>query len=363
VAAADKGTTGDMALINVLIRTNDMPGALKAVDNLAAKLPNDALPDQLRGRIALQTKDTAAARKHFEAGLAKNADYLPALAGLAALDLADKQPAAAKTRFEAALQRNPQNTGARLALAELTARSGGKPEEGLWLTDAVAADPTDATARMLLVDHHLGNNATKARWTRPRPAWWPCPQPELWTGWVRAQRRQQRPAGGEHLHCWRGGAVSALPCCAGRRPQRRRQPSGAAAAVRHAAGSHTRPAAVQQAQVLWPCKRQARPGPGRGPQGADHGRRRPWASAWKATSSCAAGTGRHCRRAAQGGGARPRATRRSTMPPCGRRQGRRAEPGRKSGASSPTTWASCCTWATGPWPAARRPMPRRCTAR
>ena len=163
VAAADKGTTGDMALINVLIRSNDMPGALKAVDNLAAKLPNDALPDQLRGRIALQTKDTAAARKHFEAGLAKNADYLPALAGLAALDLADKQPAAAKTRFEAALQRNPKNTGAMLALAELTARAGGKPDEvAKWLTDAVAADPTDATARMLLVDHHLGNNATKA---------------------------------------------------------------------------------------------------------------------------------------------------------------------------------------------------------
>jgi Flp pilus assembly protein TadD len=83
VAAADKGTNADMALINLLLRTNDAAGALKAVDNLAAKLPNDALPDQLRGRIALQRKDLTAARQHFEAALAKNADFLPALAGLA----------------------------------------------------------------------------------------------------------------------------------------------------------------------------------------------------------------------------------------------------------------------------------------
>jgi len=163
VAAADKGSSADLALVNVLSRSNDLPGALKAVDGLAAKLPDDALPDQLRGRIALQRKDLPAARQHFEAALAKNADFLPALAGLAALDLNDKQPAAAKARFEAALQRNPKNTGAMLALAELTARSGGKPEDvAKWLNSAVAADPGDATARMLLVDHLLATNQTKA---------------------------------------------------------------------------------------------------------------------------------------------------------------------------------------------------------
>ena len=163
VAAADKGTTADMALINVLLRTNDLPGALKAVDGLAAKLPGEALPDQLRGRIALQRKDPAGARKHFEAALAKNADFLPALAGLAALDLSDKQPAAAKARFEAVLQRNPKNTGAMLALAELTARSGGKPEEvAKWLSSAVAADPSEATPHMLLTDHLLATNQAKA---------------------------------------------------------------------------------------------------------------------------------------------------------------------------------------------------------
>lgn len=255
VAAADKGTTGDMALINVLIRTNDMPGALKAVDNLAAKLPNDALPDQLRGRIALQTKDTAAARKHFEAGLAKNADYLPALAGLAALDLADKQPDAAKARFQAALQRNPKNTGAMLALAELTARSGGKPEEvAKWLTDAVAADPTDATARMLLVDHHLGNNATKAALDAAQAGLVALPDnPELLDRLGRAQLtgNNAQQAVSTFTKLAAVAPRSALPqlrladahSAAG-------NPSGAAAAVRRAAEIAPDQLQVQQAQVL-----------------------------------------------------------------------------------------------------------------
>ncbi len=163
VAAADKGTSADLALINLLVRGQDLPGALKAVDKLAAKLPDDALPDQLRGRIALQRKDLPAARAHFEAALAKNADFLPAMAGLSALDLSDKQPAAAKARFEALLQRNPKNTGAMLALAELSARTGGQPEDVTrWLTQAVAADPGEPTARMLLVDQLLAGNQAKA---------------------------------------------------------------------------------------------------------------------------------------------------------------------------------------------------------
>lgn len=162
IAAADKDSTADLALINVLVRQNDPAGALKAVDALAAKLPGDALPDQLRGRLALQQKDPAAARQAFEAALAKNADYLPALAGLAALDMAEKQPAAAKARFEALLQRNPKHAGALMALAEIGARTGDKPEQTAdWLTRAIAADPIDARPRLMLADLHLGAGQLK----------------------------------------------------------------------------------------------------------------------------------------------------------------------------------------------------------
>ena len=156
IAAADKGSTADLALINQLVRQNDLPAALKAIDTLAAKLPGDALPDQLRARLALQRKDPAAARQSFEAALTKNPDYLPAVAGLAALDMNDKQPAAAKARFEALLQRNPQHAGALMALAEIGARTGDKPEQTAeLLTRAIAADPGDARPRLLLADLHL----------------------------------------------------------------------------------------------------------------------------------------------------------------------------------------------------------------
>lgn len=163
VAAADKGTTADLALIDVLMRAKDNAGALKAVDGVAAKLPNEPLADQLRGRIAMQTGDVAAARRHFEEALKRQADYMPAVAGLASLDLADKQPAAAKGRFEALLQRNPKNMPALLALADLSARTGGTPAEvGKLLADAVAADPASVAPRIMLADHQLATGQAKA---------------------------------------------------------------------------------------------------------------------------------------------------------------------------------------------------------
>lgn len=162
IAAKDKGTSTDLTLISARMRRNDIAGALKAVDALAAKTPKEPLADQLRGRIALQAKDQPAARKHFEAALAKQADYLPAVSGLAMLDLADKQPDAARARFTKLLQANPKQVGAMLALAEINARSGGKPEDTQkWLDDAVKADPTDARARALLIDHHLAQKDNK----------------------------------------------------------------------------------------------------------------------------------------------------------------------------------------------------------
>lgn len=163
VAAADKGTTADLALIEVLMRGKDTAAALKAVDALAAKTPDDPLADQLRGRIAQQAGDAAGARRHFEASLKRQPDYMPALAGLASLDLADKQPDAAKARFSALLQRDPKNVAALLALADLSARTGGTPAEvGKLLADAAAADPANVAARAMLADHQLATNQAKA---------------------------------------------------------------------------------------------------------------------------------------------------------------------------------------------------------
>ncbi|MDT7837715.1 XrtA/PEP-CTERM system TPR-repeat protein PrsT [Aquabacterium sp. OR-4] len=161
IAAKDKGTSADLTLISARMRRNDVAGALKAVDALAVKMPKEPLPEQLRGRIALQAKDLPGARKHFEAALAKQADYLPAVSGLAMLDLSEKKPDAARARFTQVLERNPKHVGAMLAMAEINQRGGGKPDDTLkWLDDAVKADPGDVRARVLLIEHHLGQRDT-----------------------------------------------------------------------------------------------------------------------------------------------------------------------------------------------------------
>ena len=171
IASSDKGTFADMALISARVRRNDLDGALKAIDVLAAKIPDQPLPEQLRGRVALQRKDLAGARKYFEAALAKDADFMPALAGLAALDLDAKQPEAARARFEASLKRKPTNAASMMALAEISKRSGGKPDEVIeWLDRAIKADPNDATPRVLLIDHYLGSGQTKTAMTTAQAA-------------------------------------------------------------------------------------------------------------------------------------------------------------------------------------------------
>lgn len=162
IAAGDKGNTADLALITAQARRGDKAGAQKAVDALAAKMPGKPLPDHVRGRLALQQNDLDGARKFFEAALTKDADFMPSLAGLAALDLATRQPAAARGRFEAALQRNPKSVPMMLALAEISARSGDAPENTVkWLDSAVKTEPANVTARLMLVDHYLASRQAK----------------------------------------------------------------------------------------------------------------------------------------------------------------------------------------------------------
>lgn len=158
IAKTDAGTSADLALIRERMRGRDYAAALKAVDALAVKRPTHPLPDLLRGRIALQRQDLAGARKAFEQSLAKEADFFPAILGLAALDLGEAKPGAARARLEAVLQRDPDNIDAQLALAELTSRSGGSKEEvAARLNAAIKSKPGAAAPRAALIDLYAAN--------------------------------------------------------------------------------------------------------------------------------------------------------------------------------------------------------------
>jgi putative PEP-CTERM system TPR-repeat lipoprotein len=162
IAASDAGTTADMALISAFLQRRDFGKALKAIDVLEKKKPADPMAAHLRGRILLDQKDTVGARKSFERSLVIGPDYFPAVAALAALDMADKKPQDARKRFEALVEKNPKNAQALLALAELGARTGAsKDDVAALIGKAVAANPADAKPHQILIEYHLRNNNAK----------------------------------------------------------------------------------------------------------------------------------------------------------------------------------------------------------
>ena len=162
IAESDTGTTADLALVSAHLRRQEFDKALKAIDRLEKKQPDKPLAAHLRARTLLAKRDVAGARKSFERALAIDPAYFPAVASLASLDMADKRPDDAKKRFQAVLARDPNNAQALLALAELAARSGATTEDvAKHIGNAVAANPTDVTARLLLIDLYLRNQDFK----------------------------------------------------------------------------------------------------------------------------------------------------------------------------------------------------------
>lgn len=156
IAASDSGVSADLALISAHLRRKQYDKALSAIDALEKKQPGKPLPAQLRGTTQLAKQDLAGARKSFERALAVDPGYFPAVASLAGLDMADKKPEEAKKRFEAVLAKDPNNAQALLALAELAARSGASKDDiAALIAKAVAATPTDAAPRILLIDFYL----------------------------------------------------------------------------------------------------------------------------------------------------------------------------------------------------------------
>jgi cellulose synthase operon protein C len=162
IADSDDSTLADMALISVSLRRGEFDKALKAIDGLEKKQPGKPMAANLRGRTLLAKKDVAGARKAFEQAVGIDPTYIPAIASLAAIDMAEKKPEQARKRFEDVLAKTPNQPQALLALAELRAREGGKKEEVIELVNkAVTANPAEKTPRLLLVDLYLRSKDTK----------------------------------------------------------------------------------------------------------------------------------------------------------------------------------------------------------
>ncbi|MBL8413611.1 MAG: PEP-CTERM system TPR-repeat protein PrsT [Propionivibrio sp.] len=190
IAAVDTGIKADMALIASQLRGRKYDLALKSIASLEKKQPENPLAHNLRGTALLGKRDVPAARKSFEQALAINPAYFPAAASLANLDLADKKPEDAKKRFEGVIAKDPKNVQALLALAELSAKAGGKPEEvAVLVNKAISANPAEAAPRIALIGLYLGAKEPKKALTAAQDALAVLPdRPEILDAAGRAQQ-------------------------------------------------------------------------------------------------------------------------------------------------------------------------------
>ena len=156
ISVSDKGITADLALIAAHLRNNQPDKALRAIDGLEKKQPNNPATHNLRARALLAKKDIAGARQNYEKALSINPTFFPAVASLATLDLIDKKPDDARKRFEAVIGVDPKNTQALLALAELKVSSNGTPDEvSALIGKAISASPSEPAPRLALIQYYL----------------------------------------------------------------------------------------------------------------------------------------------------------------------------------------------------------------
>ena len=156
IAAAGPDTLADLSLISALVRRQKLDEALRAIDDLERKQPDKPTAANLRGRVQLARRDLAGARNSFEQALTKDPVFLPAIASLASIDIAEGKPGEAEKRYEAVVKLDPKNAQAYLALAQLKARSGGNKDEiGQLIDKAIQANPTDPASRLARIHQSI----------------------------------------------------------------------------------------------------------------------------------------------------------------------------------------------------------------
>ena len=162
IAGSDAGALADLALVSAHLRKKEVDKALKAIDALEKKQPDKPLAPMLRGRVLVLKKDIDGARAQFQKALSIDKLYFPAVAGLAALDLASNKVADARRHFDDLIKADPTNVPAKQALAALLTRTGHTGDEvAKLLSDAVKQNPNDVRAQLMLINFHLERREAK----------------------------------------------------------------------------------------------------------------------------------------------------------------------------------------------------------
>jgi len=148
----------DLLLVTLLINHRRFDDAFKTVDKLAAKKPNPAVLDNVRGVIFVAKRDKAQARASFTKALKTDPKFMPAVSNLANLDIEAKDFKAAAGRYEEVLKLSPNDSHTFLALANLSALQRDNEGYRGYLEKAKRTDGKSVPARQQLARYWLGKN-------------------------------------------------------------------------------------------------------------------------------------------------------------------------------------------------------------
>jgi putative PEP-CTERM system TPR-repeat lipoprotein len=154
----------DVLLITLHLRRANYDAALKAMETLERKQPDNPLTYNLKAAIYLGKKDARTARTYLSRALELNPLYVPAAVTLAQLDIEEKKPHAARRRLEAILEKDKDNVEALLSLASFGRRIGATRDEQIaWLNRATRASPRSTRPPLMLARLHAqAGNAAQA---------------------------------------------------------------------------------------------------------------------------------------------------------------------------------------------------------
>ncbi len=154
-ALADDPAQAERLLVRAHVDRLEHDQALAVVAAMERQRPNDPSVPTLRAQVLLARGDVAAARRSLEAALALRPDHLPALNGLAELDVREENFAAARARFQALLDSDPKSAPAMIGLANVAGAARDEAAQLRWLEAAIAAAPGELQPRLLLTQHHV----------------------------------------------------------------------------------------------------------------------------------------------------------------------------------------------------------------
>jgi putative PEP-CTERM system TPR-repeat lipoprotein len=147
-----------VALVQAELRLKHYDKALAAVQKLEQAQPNNPEVFNLKGAVYLAKGDLPKARSNLEKAAALKADYFAPIINLALMDKREGKPEAAKKLYEAFLAKNPKHFGAMWGLADIAAQQGHADQATKWLEKASAENPALLEPAIKLGHHYLAIN-------------------------------------------------------------------------------------------------------------------------------------------------------------------------------------------------------------